>query len=187
MTIILLAKALHVIGFISWFAGLFFLGRLLVNHADSDLRPEHEARIIAAEYTGSEARVYKIITGPAMYITLIGGFIMVGWGWNTMAYFSMGTPGWLIVKLALILGMIVYQYYTKFRIMDPMARGERPFTGWQLRLWNEVPTFFLVSISFVAVLGKAGSLNYWYLAAGVALFGLMVYRGAKSYAKRRLG
>lgn len=186
MTIILLAKAIHVIGFISWFAGLFFLGRLLVNHADSDQRPANEAKIIAEEYIGSEARVYKIITGPAMYITLIAGFVMIGWGWNTMAYFSMGTPGWLTVKLLLVAGMIIYQYYTKRQLMDPMAKGERPFTSWQLRLWNEVPTFFLVSISFVAVLGKAGSLNYWYLALGVALFGFMVYRGAKAYAKKRM-
>lgn len=185
MTVILLAKALHVIGFISWFAGLFFLGRMLVNHADSDQRPELEARIIAEEYIGSEARVYKIITMPAMTITWLAGLAMIGWGWNSMGYFSMGTPGWLHLKLLLLVGMIVYQLYTKYKIMLPMAEGLRPFSGWQLRLWNEVPTFFLVSISFIAVLGKSGQLNYTYLAIGVALFGLMVYRGARAYARKR--
>ncbi len=46
-------------------------------------------------------------------------------------------------------------------------------------------TLFLVSISFIAVLGKAGQLNYWYLLLGVALFAGMIYRGAVAYAKRR--
>jgi putative membrane protein len=79
----------------------------------------------------------------------------------------------------------VYQIYTKVKLMRPMQAGEHPFSGWQLRLWNEVPTFFLVTISFVAVLGKAGQLNYLYLGIGVAIFCLLVYRGAVAYRKRR--
>lgn len=185
MTLILLLKSLHVVGFVSWFAGLFFLGRLLVNHAETDVRPPEERAILAEEYIGSERRVYGIITNPAMMITWAAGLAMIAAGWNSMGYFSIGTPGWLHVKLLLVVLMVVYQLYTKKKIMVPMAEGKRPFSVWQLRLWNEVPTFFLVSIAFIAVLGKAGSLNYYYLGAGVALFGLMVYRGAVAYRKRR--
>ncbi len=36
MDFILIAKALHIVGFVSWFAGLFYLGRVLVNHADTE-------------------------------------------------------------------------------------------------------------------------------------------------------
>ncbi|PHI18927.1 TIGR00701 family protein [Lewinellaceae bacterium SD302] len=186
MSLIYFAKALHIVGFVSWFAGLFFLGRLLVNHAETDERPENERKILADEYSGMETRVYKIITNPAMMITWTGGLLMLIIGlWNGINYFQLGTPGWIHLKLLLVVGLVVYQVYTKSRIMQPMQQGARPLDGWQLRLWNEVPTFFLVSVCFIAVYGKAGSLNYLYLAIGVGLFCLMVYRGARAYAKRR--
>lgn len=189
MHIILFAKALHVIGFISWFAGLFFLGRLLVNHAETDQveasgLPDSalRARILREEYTGMEERVYKIITNPAMMITWVGGLLMVV---ANPAYFVSGTPAWLVVKLGFVIGLLVYQIYTKLKIMLPMQAGERPFSPWQLRLWNEVPTFFLVTIVFTAVYGKAGQLSYLYLGIGVLLFCLLVYRGAVAYRNRR--
>lgn len=180
------AKALHVVGFVSWFAGLFFLGRLLVNHAETDHRPEErDRRVLAAEYSGMENRVYKIIVNPAMMITWLAGLTMLVVGFWSVNYFVAGTPGWMHLKLTLVVGMVVYQVYTRRKIMEPMQSGARPLSGWQLRLWNEVPTFFLVSICFIAVYGKAGALNYGYLAVGVLLFCGMVYRGAKAYAKRR--
>lgn len=185
MTYILFFKALHVVGFISWFAGLFYLGRILVNHAESDQRPPVEQPILAREYVGAAQRVYSIITKPAMLITWAAGLLMLAFGWNSMAYFSTGTPGWMHLKLTMLLLLVAYQLYTHQRIMRPMALGERPFTTWQLRLWNEVPTFFLVSISFIAVFGKAGQLNYGYLLLGVAVFSGLVYRGAVAYRKKR--
>lgn len=190
MNIILFAKALHVVGFISWFAGLFFLGRLLVNHAETDriaASGEQDAAlragILREEYRGMEDRVYRIITNPAMMITWTGGLLMVA---LNPAYFVSGTPGWLAVKLTAVAGLVGYQLYTKYRIMLPMQDGKRPLSAWQLRLWNEVPTFFLVSIVFIAVYGKVGQLSYIYLGVGVLIFCLLVYRGAVAYRNRRL-
>ena len=189
MDVILFAKALHVVGFVSWFAGLFFLGRLLVNHAETDRLPsdgladgELRADILQAEYSGMEDRVYRIITNPAMMITWAGGLLMVV---LNPGYFVSGTPGWLGVKLVGVVGLTVYQVYTKIKLMLPMQAGERPFSAWQLRLWNEVPTFFLVSIVFTVVYGKVGELSYLYLGIGVLLFCLLVYRGAVAYRDRR--
>jgi len=189
MNIILFAKALHVVGFISWFAGLFFLGRLLVNHAETDRvaaagLPDSalRAQILREEYVGMEERVYRIITTPAMMITWVGGLIMVA---ANPAYFVSGTTGWLVVKLAFVVGLLGYQLYTKVKIMQPMQAGERPLSAWQLRLWNEVPTFFLVAIVFTAVYGRVGQLSYLYLGIGVLLFCLLVYRGAVAYRNRR--
>ena len=189
MDFILFAKALHVVGFISWFAGLFFLGRLLVNHAETDTvaasdRPQAQLRaeVLREEYSGMEDRVYRIITNPAMMLTWTGGLLMVA---LNPAYFVSGTTGWLAVKLTFVVGMVAYQVYTKLRIMQPMQAGERPLSAWQLRLWNEVPTFFLVAIVFTAVYGKVGQLSYLYLGIGVLLFCLLVYRGAVAYRNRR--
>ena len=189
MNIILFAKALHVVGFVSWFAGLFFLGRLLVNHAETDRLSESKqgdgplrAEILQQEYIGMEDRVYRIITNPAMMITWAAGLTMVV---VNPAYFLSGTPGWLALKLLAVVALTGYQVYTKVRLMRPMQIGKRPFSPWQLRLWNEVPTFFLVTIVFTVVYGKAGELSYLYLGIGVLIFCLLVYRGAVAYRDRR--
>jgi len=190
--LILIAKALHVVGFISWFAGLFYLGRVLVNHADTenlDLtgsggdRNRLKKEILHEEYVATAARVYRIIVNPAMTITWLAGLAMVG---INPGYLQSGSPGWLVVKILFVALLVVYQVYTRKKIMNPMAAGERPWTDWQLRLWNEVPTFFLVSVPFIAIFGKIGALNYLYLAVGVSVFCLLVYRGAVGYKKRRL-
>ena len=187
--LILISKALHVVGFVSWFAGLFYLGRVLVNHADTENLPLATERdrikkdVLHEEYTATAARVYRIIVNPAMMITWVAGLTMIA---LNPAYLQSGTPGWLWVKIALVAGMVAYQVYTRKRIMNPMATGARPWSDWELRLWNEVPTFFLVAVPFLAVFGKVGQLNYYYVAIGVALFGFMVYRGAVAYRKRRL-
>ena len=189
MTFILLAKSVHVIGFVSWFAGLFFLVRLLVNHAETDTVAASDlpdaalrAEVLRQEYTGMEDRVYRIITNPAMIVTWVAGLTMVA---LNPGYFVSGTPGWLAVKLVAVSGLSAYQGYTTTRLMRPMQAGARPFSPWQLRLWNEVPTFFLVTIVFTVVYGKAGELSYGYLGVGVLAFCLLVYRGAVAYRNRR--
>lgn len=195
MDLILIAKAIHVVGFISWFAGLFYLGRVLVNHADTEnltplagdepvaTRNRLKKEILHEEYAATAARVYRIIVNPAMMITWGAGLLMVV---LNPGYFYAGTSGWLLVKLLFVTLLVGYQLYTKVKLMVPMAAGQRPWTDWQLRLWNEVPTFFLVSVPFLAVFGKAGQLNYFYLASGVGIFCLLVYRGAVAYRNRRL-
>ena len=182
-SLLLFAKALHVIGFVSWLAGLFFLGRLLVNHAEADGREPAARAVLHAEYAGMEDRVYRIITNPAMMITWVGGLTML---LINPGYFVSGTPGWIHLKLLAVVGLVGYQVYTKVKIMRPMQAGERPLSAWKLRLWNEVPTFFLATIVFTAVYGKVGSLNYGWLALGVGAFILLVVRGAVAYRKRRL-
>jgi len=190
--LILIAKALHVVGFISWFAGLLYLGRVLVNHANTENldftgpdgeRNRFKKEVLHEEYVATADRVYRIIVNPASIITFVAGFTMVG---INPGYLQSGTTGWLYVKILLVVLLVGYQHYTKARLMKPMAKGERPWTDWQLRLWNEVPTFFLVSIPFIAVFGKIGVLNYLYLGVGVGIFCLLVYRGAVGYRKRRL-
>lgn len=194
MDFILIAKAVHVVGFVSWFAGLFYLGRVLVNHADTEniiplagddpvaIRNRLKKEILHEEYAATAARVYKIIVNPAMMITWVAGLLMLA---LNPGYLQSGTAGWMHVKLLFVVLLVVYQLYTKRKLMLPMAAGRRPWTDWQLRLWNEVPTFFLVSVPFIAVFGKMGQLNYLYLAVGVGIFCLLVYRGAVAYRGKR--
>lgn len=187
MKVLLLLKALHVVGFVSWFAGQFYLVRIFVNHAEAFDKPDAERAVLAPYFTGMEWRVYRIILTPAMAITWIAGLGMLGLGlWNDGVpnYFSMGTPGWMHIKLFLLVLLSGYHGWCK-TVIPKLETGQSPYSPWQFRLLNEVPTLFLVAIAFVAVLGKSGQLNYLYLVLGVALFAGMIYRGARAYARRR--
>lgn len=180
-------KSLHVVGFVSWFAGLFYLVRIFVYLMEAGEREEPARTILTEQFTAMSWRVYKIICNPAMMITWVAGLGMITLdllGVTSYGYFSAGTPGWLHVKLLLLVLLTVYHVYCK-KLIGRMEAGERPFSAWQFRLFNEVPTLFLVSISFIAVYGKAGQLNYVYLLLGVGLFAGLVYRGALAYRNRR--
>lgn len=180
-------KALHVVGFISWFAGLFYLVRVFVYIVEAEEEEEPARTILHDQFVKMAGRVYKIICNPAVYITWLAGLGMIGLdlaGIAPFAYFTSGTPGWLHLKLLLLVLMVGYHIYCG-RLLRRIEQGEQPFTAWQYRLFNEVPTLFLVSISFIAVYGKAGRLNYLYLLLGVGLFAGLVYRGAVAYRKRR--
>lgn len=180
-------KALHVVGFVSWFAGLFYLGRILVYDEEAALRPEPEKGILKRQYQIMEWRVYRIICNPAMMITWSAGIAMLALGWisdRLPNYLSMGTPGWMHLKLLLLAGLTAYHLWTK-GIIRRMQAGERVFNSWQYRLLNELPTLFLITISYTAVYGKAGSLNYSYLFGGLALFAGFIFWAARAYKKRR--
>jgi putative membrane protein len=188
MKILLLLKALHVVGFVSWFAGQFYLVRIFVNHAEAFDKPAAERDVLAPYFTGMEWRVYKVILNPAMGITWLAGLGMLALGFfspQVPNYFDMGTPGWMHLKLFLLVLLSGYHGWCK-TIIPKLEQGSTPFSSWQFRLLNEIPTLFLVAIAFVAVLGKSGQLNYLYLLLGVLLFAGLIYRGAKAYSKRRV-
>lgn len=189
MNAIFWLKALHVVGFVSWFAGLFYLVRIFVYHVEADEAAEPKRGILWEQFNLMEWRVYRIISTPAMYITWLAGLGMLALdlsGYVSFGYFTAGTLGWMTVKLVLLALLTAYHFYCK-TIIKAMEAGHRPLSAWRLRLLNEVPTLLLVAISFVAVFGKGGSLNYGYLALGIALFSVLVYRGAVAYRKRREG
>lgn len=180
-------KSLHVVGFVSWFAGLFYLVRVFVYIMEASEREEPARSILGEQFLTMAQRVYKIICNPAAFITWFAGLMMIGLdlaGVTSYAYFSAGTPGWLHLKLLLLVLLVGYHLYCR-RLLRRMEQGEQPLSAWQYRLFNEIPTLFLVSISFIAVYGKSGRLNYLYLLLGVGLFAGMVYRGAVAYRKRR--
>lgn len=180
-------KALHVVGFVSWFAGLFYLGRIFVYDEEASGKAEPARSTLRQQFNLMEWRVYRIICNPAMMITWAAGLIMLALGWASPLipnYLSSGTPGWMHLKLLLLLLMTVYHLWNK-RIIRRMEQGQRPFSSWQYRLLNEMPTLFLIAISYIAVYGKAGTLNYLYLFGGILLFVGMIFLGARVYKKSR--
>ena len=169
-------KALHIIGFVTWFAGLFYLGRIFVYHAEAAKDQENKS-VLQAQFMLMMWRVYRAICNPAMMLTWIFGLLML-----------VANPGylylsWLHLKLFLVLLLVGYHLLSKRQILK-MEAGQ-DMDDYKMRLWNEVPTLFLVGVVFLASLGKANTLNYAYWAVGMLLFSSLIYYGIQAYKKRR--
>lgn len=187
--LISLFKAIHVVGFVAWFAGLFYLVRLLVNYVEANDKPQPDQDILKKQFSVMAWRLYKIITNPAMMLTWTAGIGMLVVPFVNETYpnyltSEIGTPGWMHLKLTLLVLLTVYHVWCKI-MLRKLEAGTSKLSAFQLRLANEVPTVFLVAIVFIAVYGKAGTLHYGYLFAGIFLFAVLVFLGARAYKKRR--
>ncbi len=171
-------KSLHIIGFVSWFAALFYLPRLFIYHTEAFTEAEPKRKILLEQFTIMENRLYHIIMTPAMIITLIGGFTMLylrGWEWWKLSI-------WMHWKFGFIILLIGYHHYSK-SIMRKLQNGEAPMTSTQLRLYNEITTLFLVAIALLAV--YKNTLSFIYAFAGLIGVGILLGMGVKFYKKIR--
>lgn len=169
-------KALHMIGFVSWFAGLFYIVRLYIYHAEAAERPEAERKVLQAQLELMAARLWKIITWPAMVITLVFGFWLLSiYGFD---------QGWVHIKLTLVFGLVLY-HLSLGRIRKAQAAGTSTWTPKRLRYWNEVATLFLVAIIFTAVF-KSGLNALWGLL-GLVAFGVVLSIAIRLYRRVREG
>lgn len=133
------ATAIHVMAVISWMAGMFYMPRLFVYHADSDPGSEK-----SETFKVMERRLMKVIMNPAMILTWIFG-LYLAWdgGWLV--------DGWLHVKLlAVFLMSGVHGYYSK--AMKDFARDERKTTAKHWRIINEVPTVLMIVAVIMVIL-----------------------------------
>ena len=169
-------KAFHLIGVVVWFAGLFYLVRLFVYHAEANQEPEPAQTILKNQYEIMEKRLYSIITTPGMIVTVVCAIGLISTEPEILK------SSWLHIKLALVLLLIGYHHYCK-RIMKQLAKGECQWTGQQFRAFNEAPTILLVLIVLLAVFKNSLPLDIttW------VVFGLVVAMVAsiQLYAKKR--
>jgi putative membrane protein len=140
MLTVQLLKAGHLISMVAWYAGLFYLFRLLVNWVEQREHPEI-ARVLA----GMADRLYRIITRPAMIATLAFGAGMLALNPQYLSF------RWLQIKLVLVGCLVGYHLYVG-RVIRRFAAGDIYLTSRQCRLRNEIPTPLLVLIVLLAVL-----------------------------------
>jgi putative membrane protein len=169
-------KALHIVGFVSWFAGLFYLVRMFVYHAEAKYKPVYLQEDWRKQFTLMQWRVYKIIATPAMYFTWFFGLLMIGY--NPDILFQ----NWIKLKLFLLVLLSGYHFYCK-KIIIKQEKNEDSSSSFNYRLLNELPTLFLVAIALLAVVRDL--LNFLGLFFGVLVFGFILFLFAKSYKKRR--
>ncbi len=130
-------KAIHIIAVISWMAGLLYLPRLFVYHADAEIGSE-----LSETFKIMERRLLRAIMNPAMIISLIAGGVLLG--------YQDFSEGWLHVKLASIAGLIVMHMmmgkWRKTFEVDQNTRSHKFF-----RYANEGPTVLMIIIVVMAV------------------------------------
>ncbi len=132
-------KAFHIIFMVAWFAGLFYLPRLFVNHAMTEEETVREC------LTLMEKKLYRFIT-PWMVLTIgFGLWLMIDYAWAAYAHMW-----WLPIKLALVAALVAYHFYCG-RIIRELADGRNQHSPAWYRWFNELPVLVLFAAVILAV------------------------------------
>jgi len=132
-------KALHLISVMSWMAGLLYLPRLFVYHAETTV-----GSVRAETFKVMERRLLKAIMNPAMIASFVFGIWMI-----VLAPGLLYEP-WMHVKILCVLLMAgCHGVFSKMR--RRLENDEPPRPPRTYRIWNEVPTVLMVIIVFMAV------------------------------------
>ena len=133
-------KAVHIMAVIAWMAGLFYLPRLYVYHA--------ERATVGSELDQTfqimEEKLLRLIMNPSMIVAWIAGLIMIGLG-----AFDWGSV-WAWVKIASVIAMTAAHGWMAARRKE-FAAGVNTRTGRAYRLFNEVPTVLMVFIVIAVI------------------------------------
>ena len=123
-------KAFHIIFVVSWFAGLFYLPRIFVNHAMAT-EPAEIARLKLMEY-----KLYRFVTPIAGLAVIFGLWLWLGYGIG---------GNWMVVKFLLVLLLLGYHHYCG-KLVKQFAADLNTRSHIFYRWFNEIPVLVLVAI-----------------------------------------
>lgn len=130
-------KAFHIVFVVTWFAGLFYLPRLFVHHAEAT-EPAVHARLAVMERR-------------LLVMTHIGGVLAIGFGlltlWQVPGWLA---AGWMHAKLALVVVLVLY-HLQLVRMVRRFAAGTNRWSSRTLRIFNELPALALIAIVILVV------------------------------------
>ena len=132
-------KAFHIIFVVCWFAGLFYLPRILVYYAANE-HPETRNQLAVMA-----RKLYRFVT-PFMFIAIALGLAMVA---SNPGYYLQS--GWMLVKLAAVGALVVYHFQCGHYVKK-ISAGTNTHGHVYYRFFNEVPVLFLFGIVLLAVL-----------------------------------
>ncbi len=132
--------ALHIIFMVTWFAGLFYLPRLFVYHAEAG------DDVSMQRFAIMERRLFIIMTIGASGTVAFGLWLLFGW-W-------LPAPPWLQLKLLFVALLLLYHIYCRKLLVD-FARHRNRHTAKFYRWFNEVPGLLLVIIVILVVVKPA--------------------------------
>lgn len=160
----LYVKALHIIFVVTWFSGMFYLCRLYIYNREAQDRPELERAVLQLQFNLMIKRLLFGITWPSAVLTIIFGSWLIS--------FYPDLPTWLWIKLGLVLLLFAY-HISLHGIYKQQKALLFKHTSNQLRMWNEVPTVFLVAIVMLVVVKQNMSPVYGILGLLGLVFLLM--------------
>ena len=133
-------KAIHIMAVIAWMAGLFYLPRLFVYHAE---RAEVGSELDKT-FQVMEEKLLRVIMNPAMIVAWVAGLIMIGLGafdWSSV---------WSWIKIVSVIAMTgAHGWMAKRR--KEFAAGTNTRSGRTYRMFNEVPTVLMLFIVVAVV------------------------------------
>ena len=133
-------KAFHIVSVVAWMAGLFYLPRLFVYHAER-ARPGGE---LSETLKVMELKLLRAIMNPAMVATWLFGGLMLA------ADIVDWSRGWPWVKAAMVLAMTWF-HHDLGRWRKDFAADRNVRSGRFYRIANEVPTLVLIVVVVMAV------------------------------------
>ena len=128
-------KAFHIIFVVSWFAGLFYLPRLFVNHAMA-AEPAEVARLKLME-----RKLYRFMTPLGVLALVLGFWLWFGFGFS---------GGWLYTKVALVVVLAGYHLYCG-RLVGEFAADRNTRSHVFYRWFNELPVLILTAVVILVV------------------------------------
>ena len=140
MNTYLLFKSLHLIAVISWMAGLLYLPRIFVYHAETvNNKDKYDTFLMM------ERRLLIYIMNPSMILSWIFGLLLI----HTIGINNLGEL-WMIIKIILVLALTFYHFYL-FNCHKSFFQNANSRSPKFYRFINEVPTVLLIFIIFIVV------------------------------------
>jgi putative membrane protein len=169
-------KALHLIFVITYFAGLFYIPRLMVYQVEAAARPKHEADILLPQLQLMMRRLWVIITVPSgILATLFAIWLLV------LMPVWLAQP-WMWVKLVFVGLLLLYHLKTYNHYKDFLG-GKNRYSATFFRFWNEGATLILFAVVFLAILKN--SVHWIFGLIGLVGLALLLLLGIRMYKKFR--
>ena len=140
MNTYLLFKSLHLISVISWMAGLLYLPRIFVYHAQNNSQP-----IISEVFKVMEKKLFFYIMTPAMILSWLFGLLLI----HEIGFEQLGQT-WMILKLVFVILLTIYHFYLG-SIFNQFKLNLNEHSHKFFRYINEIPTILLILIIFVVI------------------------------------
>ena len=140
MNYYLLFKSLHLISVISWMAGLLYLPRIFVYHAENN-----DDKKISDVFKIMEKKLYIYIMTPAMILSWLFGLLLI----YSTGFQQLGQT-WMILKIIFVIFLTLYHFYLG-KTLNQFKFDQNTHSHKFYRLINEIPTILLILIVFVVI------------------------------------
>tara|TARA_Y100001970_G_scaffold279394_1_gene386638 strand:- start:80 stop:499 length:420 start_codon:yes stop_codon:yes gene_type:complete len=129
-------KTIHIFSVIAWMAGLLYLPRIFMYHADKEIKKD-----TSETFKVMERKLFNIIMTPAFILTWLSGLLMIHY---------LGIDTWLILKIFFVVLLTGYHFICRKWLKD-FANDSNSRKSNFFRITNEIPAIFLIVIIILVV------------------------------------